>query len=93
MPLFQFRCKDCEEIIEEILPIRAKKRKAKCKCGGEAVRLLGTGTAVKWEVPAGGYWFPTVGKTCHTRDQYMNEADKIKRKWVKKAEDREQASR
>jgi len=93
MPLFQFRCKKCGEVIEEVYSINSKKRKLKCKCGGEAIRLLGTGTAVKWEVPPGGAYFATVGKHCNTRPQYEAEADKVKKKWVKQAEDRARPAR
>ena len=88
MPLFQFRCHTCQKVEEEILNIRSTKRTRKCKCGGKAKRLLGTGTAVVWEVPPGGHWFPTVGKTCHTRDQFLGEANKIKRGWAKEMEDK-----
>ena len=88
MPLFEFRCVCCGKVLSEILPMQTKIRKLKCPdCGKVAKRLLGTGTKVDQVVPPGGHWFPTVGKTCHTKEQFLHEADKVKRKWGKEAED------
>lgn len=90
MPLFEFRCQGiggCGKTSTEILPIQSKTRKIKCpNCGKFAKRLLGTGTKVDWVVPPGGHWFPTVGKTCYTKEHFLSEADKVKRKWGKEAE-------
>jgi putative FmdB family regulatory protein len=65
MPFYDYQCQTCEETFEFFHNI-SKKHEDKCeKCGGDLVRLIGSGTVFIFK---GSGFYTTDYKKSHTPD-------------------------
>ena len=40
MPVFQYRCKTCQQEFEQTKPVSQSRQPSECSCGSEAIRIL-----------------------------------------------------
>ena len=72
MPIYEFRCTECDEVSEEMLSFKDKKKTIKCPvCGNKAERILSLGS---FHLKGSGWYKDGYGK----RDTSKEEVEKNK---------------
>ena len=67
MPIYEFRCTECDEVSEEMLSFKDKKKTIKCPvCGNKAERILSLGS---FHLKGSGWYKDGYGKRDSTKEE------------------------
>ena len=83
MPIYEFRCTECDEVSEEMLSFKDKKKTIKCPdCGNKAERILSLGS---FHLKGSGWYKDGYGKRDSTKEEVAKPAAQTETKEPPKA--------
>ena len=72
MPIYEFRCTECDEVSEEMLSFKDKKKTIKCPvCSNKAERILSLGS---FHLKGSGWYKDGYGKRDSTKEEVAKPA-------------------
>ena len=83
MPIYEFRCTECDEVSEEMLSFKDKKKTIKCPvCGNKAERILSLGS---FHLKGSGWYKDGYGNRDSTKEEVAKPATNTETKEIPKA--------